>query len=843
MITIPSKSQYIEAPFTLSTFAQSVKDSFEFVGFETIQTSDDSMTFDSEYWRANQTLSTVNVVPESEQLVYLSEDWPEMAISAISSGATVEVGAEAFVTTNTDNSVPFKLVNVIKPRKNEINTIWGFTKTGLKSNTNYTVSLWARASDNDSGGNLVINSGPNNSSPSNYKNNTNLGSLSTTWQRYSYTINTGGNNSLHHSLGRNNTWISRQFTNLLSKSDRIINSVWNKVSVSVAEDSGDLPPLYTADTGLPVRVTWTAGSESPVYQNLQGLGPLAGRTFTFSIYAKGLTGAPYIVFDDSTGNSAARSTPSLIATEGGWTRYSTTFTFPAGTGTSGIINSIVWGRSGDSALLWGAQLEESSTVSNYESTETAPPYRNVRMYGSIEFSGLQIEEGTTATTYQPVRIWHFKPNPGGPVTYNHTIKNQSQALYYNVPGGVEKSVLSVESLSTYRSGFVVSQTFTNTASTSEIRNMNFNSYTCRPLPGMSESGRGFYVQSSTEGIRYISDGLRTIWGNGTSPMGNVYFTLTPTWNEYASSPEHRSVNFKVYGVLFKLSTPINYSTMTNVMGFSFHQKTPGNGRRKFVNIFLREDSTKVYMNIHTPVFNLNNNGVAESPGSLVLRITPAFTNNVSDSHRNNGPGWSDNYLRGFPVSRELNQAENFDKNSDTFVFTQGSADGFTYSINVNSSFKFKYMQADLINPPMSEDNGSMYSRYAIGLPESSYKNVRWYAHGPLIGDNTYGSGFGNFYRNGTAEISYSAPFSRFPEVFGDNVDADATFNSMITQMYCVAGNNNMVSSRGQLKNFYMMRSSSFLGVEGDLIIAEDGSKYFGLYKNVGLNSIAVTVKV
>lgn len=149
--------------------------------------------------------------------------------------------------------------------------------------------------------------------------------------------------------------------NLMTYSGDIAGSTWSSwTNVTVTEDA-DVAPDGTTSANL---IDFTSGSSSWTYNN--DFKPTAGKTYTFSVWAKAGTSAPSVDFVSFTGVLTQGGTFTPTST---WTRYTWTKTFTSGGGNgTGLRCS---GTSGD-AYFWGFQVEERDSITAYTPTTTSP---------------------------------------------------------------------------------------------------------------------------------------------------------------------------------------------------------------------------------------------------------------------------------------------------------------------------------------------------------------------------------------------------------------------------------------------------------------------------------------
>lgn len=819
---MPSKSEYIEAPISLETFRDSLKAHLSTVGFQHTQENDDDEVFESDYWVAKQTSSTKNLVPESEVLVNQFEGWGDEPKGSLDGNEySFVTGAEFFVTKNTDPAQPFKLVSHIIPRVGEKDLWLAFRKEGLKPNTDYTISFYAKKYDANSEGKVRLALGRNNPLPENIVPRTSVGDIADTWQRFSISGRTDST-TLRLGIAGWNSWGYSTVENLNRYSEDL-GSWGNGGSIpSVYDTSKGTPPSINGYGGRPLRASYS--SLSAIYNDSEYLGNLTGRTFTFSVWAYVVSGSPWIDLGD---------TRTTLDTIGEWKRYSITRTYTSG---SGSIRSHMSGNSGDVVYLWGAQLSETNGVIEYRPNPYSTPISGCVTGGGISISGLQIEEGLTPTTYEPVRKSFLIPNEK---TYSGKLNNQLLVLNSFIPGAhsVFLSIKQNKFGNSYRTGISV------------FSEENFFNNTSRETSNLSSMGavRREKVYGSgtfniyTNYIQHVytynnSNGLRMNLGKGSDsgvyPFGNVTWILGHL--EGDKTEYSYDYDFTLYGVVFTPATPENTNRARK--GYGFIQETPGNGRKKLMCASLEDDGTNINLSMLTPGWQINQDlGVAKSDGFFKVTVNKLQNTTVLNDR---------GYIHYSTGNLNIYQTKSYyfftsiNKNTDTFAFTQGSAEGFLYTLNQNSNFFFRYMQADLVNSPNSSDDGTQFTRFAVGRVPS-YKDsntdiITWYAHGPYVKSN-YSVNFGNTFRILDSYWTHKLT-SSLPELLGDDVKDSGFYDSIIYQQYLTFSSWNVLSNRGMAKNFFYVPEENFQGQEGDYILAEDGTRYFVFLKSSGYGS-------
>jgi hypothetical protein len=208
--------------------------------------------------------------------------------------------------------------------------------------------------------------------------------------------------------------IKTAVTNLLLRSEEF-QTFWGVTNSSVSADTSET----LSPTGLSTADKLTASAGSALKAIFQGITSATG-TYTFSVYAKksnhdfiqffyGGTGQDYANFNISTGATGTTVGTSSIASIGnGWYRCVHTFTASANTSINiALVDASTSARASSSSntnaiYLWGAQLEQSSTVGEYIPTtstiNSAPRFDHNPT--TTESLGLLVEEQrTNSTTY------------------------------------------------------------------------------------------------------------------------------------------------------------------------------------------------------------------------------------------------------------------------------------------------------------------------------------------------------------------------------------------------------------------------------------------------------------
>jgi hypothetical protein len=215
-------------------------------------------------------------------------------------------------------------------------------------------------------------------------------------------------------------------TNLLLRSEEF-QTFWGVTNSSVSADTSET----VSPTGLSTADKLTASAGSALKAIFQGITSATG-TYTFSVYAKksnhdfiqffyGGTGQDYANFNISTGATGTTVGTSSIASIGnGWYRCVHTFTASANTSINiALVDASTSARASSSSntnaiYLWGAQLEQASTVGEYIPTtstiNSAPRFDHNPTTG--ESLGLLVEEQRTNSIRNNTMVGAVAGTPG-----------------------------------------------------------------------------------------------------------------------------------------------------------------------------------------------------------------------------------------------------------------------------------------------------------------------------------------------------------------------------------------------------------------------------------------------
>lgn len=162
-------------------------------------------------------------------------------------------------------------------------------------------------------------------------------------------------------------------SNLVKYSNTFTNSVWfsNQISSKTANTTETTDPL---GTNTATKLVLSGAIDPQIGQFYDTGVAIAGKTFTFSIWAKTATGQPtggQVYIYDQTVTQIGMTTTTLSTS---WQRFSVTYTFPAGTTGTGFYvryDAADTPSVGNYVYIWGAQLQVGAAVSDYVPTTSA----------------------------------------------------------------------------------------------------------------------------------------------------------------------------------------------------------------------------------------------------------------------------------------------------------------------------------------------------------------------------------------------------------------------------------------------------------------------------------------
>jgi hypothetical protein len=257
-------------------------------------------------------------------------------------------------------------------------------------------------------------------------------------------------------------------TNLLLRSEEFDNASWTKVRATVSANTIAAPNgTLSADTGI--EDTSASATHNPLIQDAT---IIANGTYTASLYVKtkersrgdiwfsSTDSANYVAgsFNLGTGTILATSSgtgsgavASIANVGDGWYRVSITGSIGSSLTTGRLVlrladgtGSIVYTGNGTSGLyLWGAQLEQSSTVGEYIPTtstiNSAPRFDHNPTTG--ESLGLLVEEQRTNSITNNTMVGAVAGTPGTNPTGWVYATAQSNGLTISIAGaGVENGI-------------------------------------------------------------------------------------------------------------------------------------------------------------------------------------------------------------------------------------------------------------------------------------------------------------------------------------------------------------------------------------------------------------------
>jgi len=189
-----------------------------------------------------------------------------------------------------------------------------------------------------------------------------------------------------------------RYENLLLQSEDF-STTWTATNATLAANA------ISPDTATNGATTLTVATASPgyVYQTVTTTVTLS---YTLSVWAKAGTGTNLTLELTTNGTDATTDSGSFTLTSD-WQRYSLTKSTGDGTDPTTVTATIKTTASvGETILIWGAQLEQSSTPGVYVQTQAAAvtASRGVVSGGDILMSSLKLSGGTITDTTGAVTV-------------------------------------------------------------------------------------------------------------------------------------------------------------------------------------------------------------------------------------------------------------------------------------------------------------------------------------------------------------------------------------------------------------------------------------------------------
>jgi hypothetical protein len=262
-------------------------------------------------------------------------------------------------------------------------------------------------------------------------------------------------------------------TNLLLRSEEFNDAIWGKTNSSISANS------TTSPNGTVTADTLVEDSSSATHPVLQSFNVTAGVTYTLSCYVKAAgrnftqllfiggfasnITAIFSLTDGSVGTTGGAPVTTAVNAGNGWYRVSITATATTTTATSVQLRPAITSSSanylgdGTSGIyLWGAQLEQASSVGEYIPTtsaiNSAPRFDHNPTTG--ESLGLLVEEARTNNHLrsEDVPNWGTPQNatvtanaaiaPDGTTTADALIENTATAEHFISAGSFNFSYVS-----------------------------------------------------------------------------------------------------------------------------------------------------------------------------------------------------------------------------------------------------------------------------------------------------------------------------------------------------------------------------------------------------------------
>ena len=208
--------------------------------------------------------------------------------------------------------------------------------------------------------------------------------------------------------------------NLVTYSQEFDNAAWLKNSLTVSANAAAAPDGTTTAE----EITFTGSGD----YLLQIVKVTAGLQYTFSFYAKAgtATGAQYRVYNVTAGSDIVAATSYYSSINSStWTRISVTFTVPSGCSEIYVYLSRSSATSG-TMFLWGAQLEQRSSVTAYTATTTQAITNYIPVLQTAAAGQARFDHNPTTGESLGLLIEEQRTNS---LTYSEQFNNAAWSLY------------------------------------------------------------------------------------------------------------------------------------------------------------------------------------------------------------------------------------------------------------------------------------------------------------------------------------------------------------------------------------------------------------------------------
>lgn len=381
-------------------------------------------------------------------------------------------------------------------------------------------------------------------------------------------------------------------TNLLTYSEQFNSAAWNKFNTTITSNSISAPDGNTTADTLTASAT---ASAKYIFQNYTA----SATTYTMSVYAKTgnvnwlglcLDGNSAVVqgafFDLSAGvlgTVKSGTTASMKNLGNGWYRCSITRTMPSAVSSALIEihtadnqSPTAWTANGDEYLyIWGAQIEQSSSLSSYIQTVASTVTRAADVVGNS--SGTFVSSNITENDYPA----YSASTVYATGTYVKYVSGDTHKIYQSLSGSTATFTVTIASPAV----------FTATAH-GLAANMPISFTTTGALPTGLVAGTVYYVLAPTTNTFKVSataggsaintsgtqSGVHTYTAslNYNQPVTNTTYWLsvgnTNKWKAFDQSITSQSSNTDTIQNVFKTTGRIDSIALLNISGASVNIK-------------------------------------------------------------------------------------------------------------------------------------------------------------------------------------------------------------------------------------------------------------------------------
>ncbi|WP_027894464.1 phage head spike fiber domain-containing protein [Calidithermus chliarophilus] len=488
------------------------------------------------------------------------------------------------------------------------------------------------------------------------------------------------------------------------------------------------------------------------------------------------------------------------------------FRFRVGTGTDAGFGDGTWGTEAQASNRANLLVDDTLAPPNAWTRISATFTTGANGYVWVMWGGWtswpsslplrlaypQLEEGPAATPWSPPRYWTYHPLPA-PQAIDHTLdfaQDDQAMLAVTYPGSA--AVLRVD-----------------------------------VCPDWALSG-GTLPRSQWF---YGADPTTAEAATRRNSRGDNWNQYTPMW-EWSHLQRNPPLGVLQYGI-FRYGTSGTYRLAGELRGVWLRHKPQGGmvwadssalsgpGHEKFLAFRMTD--------LGGNQFRLKFASVMAGPGFQPSRTAEArYLGNLRGLLYNGGDATSNWVTANAPHVMGLHSVT-LDKSQDLFIDAVGNEQGFCLNFYQGASYQTALVVGDFVDSPHPADDGSVYPRWGLILPNSRVGLVVA-GFGPVFQDYwaAYGPGFGAASNWGAGQGEGQGPVG-----YNELVLLTRGFTrDYPVPLWVARADESAVSNRGRVPNLYVGLEGVTSGQVGDSPLAQDGTRYYYALRSAHYNNSA-----